>query len=108
MWMARSLTGVLAALCATAPAVAHAAAAPGEPRRSSLAAYQGLAAWVDMFDPGPWERPEQAVRGWARRDVRTVFVQTSNYRQRRAVHRPAKLAHLLASAHRRNVKVIAW
>jgi len=105
MWMPRLLTGFLVALCATAPAVAHAAATPGDPHRSSLAAYQGLAAWVDMFDRGPWER---AVRGWARRNVRTVFVQTSNYRQRRAVHRPAKLARILASAHRRNIKVIAW
>jgi len=108
MWIARSFTGSLVALCAMAPAVAHAAAMPGDPSRSSVAAYQGLAAWVDMFDRGPWERPEQAVRGRARRDVRTVFVQTSNYRRRHAVHRPAKLARILASAHRRNMRVIAW
>ena len=108
MWTARRLTGILVALGAAAPAVADAAATRADPPRPSLSAYHGLAAWVDIFDAGPWERPEQAVRGWARRDVRTVFVQTSNYRQRRAVHRPAMLARILASAHRRNMKVIAW
>jgi hypothetical protein len=102
---ARSLTGMLVALSAAAPAVADAAATRGDP---SLAPYHGLAAWVDIYDAEPWERPERAVRRLARRDVRTLFVQTSNYRQRRAVYRPARLARILASAHRREIKVIAW
>jgi hypothetical protein len=75
---------------------------------ASLNAYRGLAAWVDVFDPGPWNRPERTVRALARRGVTTVFVQTSNHSRARAVHRPRSLARLLGAADRHGVDVIAW
>jgi hypothetical protein len=61
-----------------------------------------------MFDSGPWQRPERTVRRWSRGGVGTVFVQTSNYRGARALYRPRHMARLLAAAHRRGLKVVAW
>jgi hypothetical protein len=86
------------ALSALAPAAGGASADP----------YRGLAAWVDVFDRAPWDRPERTIGAFARRGVRTVFVQTSNYRRRAAIHRPAALSRLLGSAERRGIDVIAW
>jgi hypothetical protein len=102
------LAGAVLALGAAAPGVTHAAADREAGLAASVAGYYGLATWVDIFDPGPWQHPERAVRGWAGRGVDTVFVQTSNYRQPRAVHRPAMLERMLAAAHRRGMRVIAW
>lgn len=70
--------------------------------------YRGLAAWVDIFDTGPWDRPERSMRAFSRRGVTTVFVQTSNHRRRGAIHRPRALARLLAAAGRIGIDVIAW
>jgi hypothetical protein len=71
-------------------------------------AYYGLAAWIDIYDAGPWEEPERTVAGLARRGVRTLFVQTSNYRQRRPLHRPATLSRLLAAADRSQLRTVGW
>lgn len=86
----RSVPIVVAAVVValTWPAAARAEA--------DASAYGGLAAWVDIFDAQPWDRPAHTIRRLARRDVRAVFVQTSNHRQRSAVHRPAALARRLA------------
>jgi hypothetical protein len=70
--------------------------------------YHGLAAWIDIFDAGPWARPGATVRRLAGRGVGTVFLQTSNYRRPHAIHRPSRTARLLAAARRHGVKVIAW
>jgi hypothetical protein len=72
------------------------------------AAYHGLAAWVDIYDHGPWERPERTIGRLAGRGVGTLFLQTSNHRQRRPLHRPAALSRLLAAADRRGIRTIAW
>jgi hypothetical protein len=97
---ARSLAAALGGLVivASAPAVA----------RGSVADYHGLAAWIDVFDRGPWDRPAATMRHLAQRGVGTVFVQTSNYRRRRAIHRPATLGRMLAAAHRHGLKAVAW
>lgn len=73
-----------------------------------MTAFRGLATWIDVYERGPWETPERAVRGWARRGVRTVFIQTSNHRRPRAVHRPVRLARLLAAVHRKGMRAVGW
>jgi len=70
--------------------------------------YHGLAAWIDIFDHEPWARPAATVRQLAGRGVGTVFLQTSNYRRPHAVHRPSRIARVLATARRHGVRVIAW
>jgi hypothetical protein len=101
-----ALTAVLLALVATWPAVARGDASRDRP--ADLSSYHGLAAWIDIFDSRPWERPAQTVRRLARRGVGTVFVQTSNYGQPRPVHRRAALGRMLRSAHRHGMHAVAW
>jgi hypothetical protein len=84
------------------------AAARGDHRPAGADSYHGLAAWIDLFDSGPWDRPGPTVRRLARRGVTTVFVQTSNYRQPRRLHRPGALGRMLHSAHRHGMHVVAW
>jgi hypothetical protein len=98
-----AITGIVLALSAVTPA---SAAATG--REYSTAVYRGLGAWIDIYDHGPWQRPERTVGSLARRGVGTLFVQTSNYRQRHALHRPAQLSRLLAAADRRGLRTVAW
>jgi len=102
----RCLSGIV--VVASAPAVAHGSATPGDASRSAVAPYRGLAAWIDIYDAGPWARPAETMRALARRGVTTVFAQTSNYRQPHALHRPAALARIVRSAHRHQMQVIAW
>jgi hypothetical protein len=102
-----AVTAVLVVLLAAWPA-----GALGGPRRghdpAAIAPFRGLAAWIDIYDSGPWRRPARVVHSMARRGVATVFVQTSNHRRRRALHRPAKLARMLSAARRHEMQVIAW
>jgi hypothetical protein len=98
-----AIAGVAIALAATTPQLAGAAE-----RDYSAAAYGGLAAWIDIYDHGPWARPVQTIRRLARRGAGTVFVQASNYRQRRALNRPAALSRMLAAADRAGLRTIAW
>jgi hypothetical protein len=70
--------------------------------------YRGLGTWVDMFDVPPWRYPMATVRGMNRRGVRTLYVQTSNYRKRTAIYRPRQLAKMVDEAHRLGINVVAW
>jgi hypothetical protein len=98
--------GVLLALVAMSPTVAR---ADGDrDRLADVAWYHGLAAWIDIFDSQPWERPARVSRRLSGRGVRTVFVQTSNHRHPHPVHRPDALGRMLRSAHRHGMHVVAW
>ena len=102
-----AIAGVALAVLATWPTAARGAAGPDHARASG-SPHHGLAAWIDIFDAGPWERPAQTARRLARRGVATVFVQTSNHRHPRALHRPRALGGMLRSAHRHGMQVVAW
>jgi hypothetical protein len=94
------LGAVLSAALAAAPSGVATAATAGT--------YRGLAAWVDVYDPEPWERSGRWMSAFARRGVTTLFVQTSSHRLQRPIHRPGELSRLLRAADRRGVEVIAW
>jgi hypothetical protein len=86
---------------------------PAAPARTgvappSLEAYRGLATWVDLFEARAWRRPGRAVADMAARGVRTLFLETSNYSQRRTVvNRPA-VGRFIEAAHDRDMAVVAW
>lgn len=94
---------ILLALAATARG-----AAGRDVPSANVSAYSGLAAWIDIYDAAPWNRPARYVRRLTRRGVGTVFVQTSNHRHPHAVHRPRALARMLREAHRHRMQVVAW
>ena len=80
----------------------------GRDRRVDLSAYEGLGAWIDIYDRGPWAHPTKTTRRLRRRGVRTIFLQTSNYGARAGIFRPARVGWFLEAAHRRHMDVVAW
>jgi hypothetical protein len=101
----RRLLLLLEVVAATLSPAAPASTGPGSP---SLEAYRGLASWVDLFEERAWRRPARAVADLASHGVRTLFLETSNYSQRRrVVDRPA-VARFIEVAHERGMHVVAW
>lgn len=75
-----------------------------------VVAYRGLGAWVDMYDQGPWDYPRAAVRRMAEQGVRTLYLETANYRKpvKGPMYRPRAVATMLDEAHLNGIKVVAW
>lgn len=121
MWDPRVMSASLAlgvALSLPAGALGNSEKKATEPspkasRKASLAAadasvFGGLGAWVDNFNRRPWDNPARGVRKMARRGVTTLYVQTANYRSKKAIYRARKLSEMIEVAHRRGMKVVAW
>lgn len=96
-----ALAGVAAALGVAVPA-------PSRPAPPDIAAYRGLGTWVDIYDPGPFRNPERAVQAMKRRGVKTLFLQTGNYRQTVDVVKPARQVRFIEAAHAAGLRVVAW
>ena len=75
---------------------------------ADLDAYDGLASWVDMYDRGPWRHPEATARRLAERGTRTLFLETSNYKKKTSIYKPASTSRLIEAAHLHGIKVVAW
>jgi hypothetical protein len=73
-----------------------------------LEAYQGLGAWIDLYDTPAWRDPTTAVRDMSHRGVRTVFVQTGSYLNPAQVIKPDKLRQFITLAHKHGMKVVGW
>ena len=95
------LAVVAAGLVPTPPA----RTGPGSP---SLEAYRGLASWVDLFEGRAWRRPGRAVADMATHGVRTLFLETSNYSQRRPIVNRSAVSRFIEAAHDRGMAVVAW
>jgi hypothetical protein len=76
--------------------------------RPTLVAYRGLGTWVDLYDPELWDRPAAAVLAMEAVGVRTLFLETSNYRIRAGIHRPRRVDRFVEEAHRLGMRVVAW
>jgi hypothetical protein len=74
----------------------------------SLDPYRGLGTWIDIYDPGAFADPEAMVAAAAARGVRTLYLETGNYRQRTALVRPDRLARFIEAAHAAGMQVVAW
>lgn len=70
--------------------------------------YEGLAAWVDIFDAGPWDHPARMVRRLASRGVRSIFVQTSTYGMHDGILHRKALTTMLRVAHNHDMDVVSW
>jgi hypothetical protein len=99
----RLLAAILVvALAALAALPAGAAAAP------SLEPYRGLGTWIDIYDDRQLAAPEATVAAAAARGVRTIYLETANFKQRSDLVRPDRLSRFLDAAHARGIAVVAW
>lgn len=99
---------LLLAVAAVATALGVVGAAGSRPTAASLDAYRGLATWVDIYDPSAWKRPEAVVEQMRARGVRTLFLETGNYRQKLDVVRPALSGRFIDAAHASGLNIVAW
>jgi hypothetical protein len=100
-------SAAVAAIAAVA-LVLSAAAGSETSASPSLDAYRGLATWIDIYDTKDWRRPEAAVQAMKARGVRTLFLETGNYRQTLDVVRPAVTGRFIDAARARGLKIVAW
>ena len=81
---------------------ASASAAP------SLDPYRGLGTWVDIYDDPQFAAPETTVARIAARGVRTIYLETGNFKQATDLVRPDRLSRFLDAAHANGIAVVAW
>ena len=83
-------------------------AGAAESRPAGLDVYRGLGSWVDIYDVAALADPEGTVAAMVDRGVRTLYIETSNFKRRRTfVHREA-LERFVDAAHERGLAVVAW
>jgi hypothetical protein len=106
--MGRIMRRLALALALVGVVVARSLPARPGPGAASLEAYRGLGAWVDLFEERAWRRPAAAVADMASHGVRTLYLETSNYSQRKAVVDPVVVGRFIEAAHDRGMDVVAW
>jgi len=72
--------------------------------------YKGLGTWVDMYDAPPWRYPARAVHKMSAKGVKTLYLETANYRKPKTgpIFRAAKVTRFLAAAEEAGISVVAW
>ena len=88
-----------------------AAAAPAGPAPDGrLAPYRGPGAWVSIYSRAQLRAPEATVRRLAAAGVRTLYLETANYRRsaRVLIVHPDATGRFLDAAHAAGLRVIAW
>jgi hypothetical protein len=86
------------------------ALAPAAHAAPSVEAYRGAGAWVDIYSGRELARPEAVVARLAEQGVRTLYLETANYRRRRSqliVH-PRATERFIDAAHAEGLRVVAW
>ena len=100
--IATSVVALAAIAAISAPSSASA--------RPSTDAYRGTGAWIDIYDGPVLVDPADTVATLALYGVRTIYVETANYRNPVAgsIAYPLALGPLIDSAHASGMKVVAW
>lgn len=73
-----------------------------------LEPYRGLGTWIDIYDDAQLKAPEATVARVQARGVRTIYLETANFKQSRDIVRPDRLSRILDAAHARGIAVVAW
>jgi len=97
------LAGVLAALLLASTASSGGAAST----HHRFGPFAGLGTWVDIYST-EWADPEVAVTNMARHGVRTLYLETGNYRHAAPVFRPDDAGRFIDAAHAAGLRVVAW
>jgi hypothetical protein len=94
-------------LAAVLLAVLTPAAPGGAVATHRTSPFAGLGTWVDIYSPA-WSNPEAAVATMAEHGVKTLYLETGNYRHAAPVFRPAEAGRFIDAAHAAGIKVVAW
>lgn len=87
--------------------LASSAAGATAPPKNHDNPFNGLGTWVDIYSP-QWNHPESAVKTMADHGVKTLYLETGNYRHDMSVFRPAMAGRFIDAAHAAGIKVVAW
>lgn len=113
--LALSVSVVLLGLAGCAPhagpstAPSERIAAPGGRVHApgpSLDSYRGLGTWIDVY--GPWNQVRRHVRKMKRNGVRSLYLETSSFKQERAILHPEAVGRYIEAAHGAGIDVVAW
>lgn len=101
---------VAVAALATAVRPSRARVAPALPAPrvgGDIQPYRGLGTWVDIFDSS-YKHPGAEVRSMAAKGVRTLYLETSNYRHGRPFVHRSKVEAFVDAAARYGLRTVAW
>jgi hypothetical protein len=71
-------------------------------------AYRGLGTWVSIYSRTTLADPIGTAVQMRRNGVRTLYLETANWRQKVDVVRPGTMAAMIEAAHAAGIKVVAW
>lgn len=85
------------------------AAAPAQ-AAPDVSPYAAPGAWIDIYERKPFTRPEETIARLAASGVRTVYIETANWRQKPRVDivHPEATDRLIEAAHANGMRVVAW
>jgi hypothetical protein len=81
---------------------------PAAASARSLSAYRGTGTWVDRTDGTIYANPAPAIAQMAASGVRTLYIQTGNYKLTADVVHPEGLAMAIEAAHAAGIRVVGW
>lgn len=70
--------------------------------------FGGLGTWVDIYDRAVYAAPERTAQRMAAQRVKTVWVETANYRAPVDVVDPVRLGRFVDALHARGIRAVAW
>lgn len=82
-----------------------AGASVSAPQRSP---YAGLGTWVSLYAKTVLHDPETQVAAMAREGVRTLYLETGNYKHTHDLVKPARVGRFIDAAHAAGMRVVAW
>jgi len=106
-YSARVLRVVSALAIAASLCTIGAAAAPAA-ERADASVFGGLGTWVDIYDGAVYAAPERTAQRMAARHIKTVWVETANYRASEDVVDPVRLGRFVDALHARGIRAVAW
>ncbi|HKC19847.1 MAG TPA: hypothetical protein VKE27_09470 [Candidatus Dormibacteraeota bacterium] len=97
------------ALAAVLVAALAAPAARASPASQHSSAFAGLGTWLDIFaGRSAWSEPGREVGAVRRDGVRTLYIETGNYKQSVDLMRQRALGRFVDDAHAAGLRIVAW
>lgn len=103
-----AVAALVVALFSAADGREPGASAPTLRQNPNIAPFQGMGVWVDLYDDAAWADPAAAVAGMASNGVRTLYLQTSNFRRAFPFVDKQRVSEFVDAAHDEGVQVVAW